>query len=368
MIQRNRLKSRFLVISQSWTNRQRRSPWRNRSLRTFSLCFLLANLMVSCKATGFAWNPLDMGGWTFLFSYVGFNLTLAFVCFLYSEQIRESDNRESATLPPLHAYELAYLVDADTVLYERVGQTVLTQLFAQGKIQLTPDRKLFCPTDIASSIPLSDADRRPLEKVVTDAVDAAGGTLSETLSAVNNTAEPVLDAIMQDWFEQLDLIVNSKTIWKMRNLPYIPLALSGLLGLVRIVVDIQRGQSVWLFTLVWITALGLVLFARSTTKIERTEYGNRVLKRLQTNCEQQDFSQIPALDLPKSVALLGPHILEGSALSDLYAYFYSLSDSEATETTETAAPSANVIDEDVESVIDQDVTDSNDLGEAGEAA
>ena len=294
---------------------------RRHFLKTFGLYFTLAFLLGSCDDRGFAWNPMEMGGWTFFWSYIVLNVVLFFVAATWQETIRESDRRESTVPPALTLYETAYLTDDSKSTNTRIFHTAITQLFVQGDIELLPPKR----GGLAKGVrklklckPLGHF-KDPIEHLIAKAIAEKQGLVSDIQSVVNIEATPLVKPF-GDRFREVNLFLDPQIAQKMHNWPPFCFTLSGLFGLVRVFIDIDRGQSVWLQAGVCVFVF-LLAWVSGSDSGTMTKYGDRILKELIAERQQLNTKELPTSELPLSVALLGPEILKESALSELAIYF-----------------------------------------------
>jgi uncharacterized protein (TIGR04222 family) len=266
----------------------------------------LIALLVFCSGATLAdANVFDWRGPDFLTFYVIlFSITLGLALLLRSS-LRQPSATEPLNLPDLDGYAAAFLNGGKMLTVN----TAIANLVRQKAVQVGRNR-LF-------SLESKPEFSHELEKHV---YAAAYGPDGNSIANVRSSAKTQVTKIVEQ-LHSLGLVLTNAQARKAILLPLMLVLAAIAIGIIKIVIGLDRGKPVGFLVALCFFAFILSLIALARPP-RRTRLGDAVLRKLQeghtgTRYLGRNVSTVPAAEFATFIGLFGMTALAGTDLSDL---------------------------------------------------
>lgn len=271
-------------------------------------------------------GPLDWRGGDFLMLY-GSLLIVGILLGITLHYWMRGSKEPLGDAPSLNPYEVAYLAGAKS----RTINAVLARLVSRGHLQVSSEQEL----QVAEALPSSAL---PLERAVWEAVEN-DGSLKKLHQRVEDEAKLIAEPLKRQ-----GLMLHSSEEWKARLVSALPMMLLLPLGIMKVVIGLQRNRPVVILVILC-AATFFIAVTFIANRAFRSRRGDALLRRLQQkhaalkdpeNAQRQaslarleeqtdpnsgigNPARVTAASLPLAVALFGPAVLADGPLERLRA-------------------------------------------------
>lgn len=237
--------------------------------------FLVMLCVVSSAIAGCAVNPLNFNASDFLMFYALLSGIGVYASYRLRNYLRLPDGDPSQTYIKLNPYELAYLVDGDS----RVFETALASLYHKHQVGIDTENGTLIFQGAMSDL------REPIEIAFVEAVQADGKIYNKNS---NKNSEPKFK-VFQNYIDQirdrlvsLGLLLSPSQAFKAQLYPnLLVMAVLGL-GVTRSILGALRGRPIGIL-LVMMAVIGITASLLDTLASSRTRLGDRLVKYVNTN-------------------------------------------------------------------------------------